>query len=290
LLVRSKTSAQKVFYRHVVQGEAIEIDLCDLKSVRDTLRDINPWITFNVAGYGVDRSERDEETAYQVNARLVQAICEGLSDVSDGGWSGQRIVHVGSAAEYGAIGAGFPEDSIPDPTTTYGKSKLAGTQHLSRWCRERGVRGLTARLFTIYGPGEHQGRLLPSLIETARTGKPLALTLGRQKRDFTYVEDAAEGLLRLGVVSARPGEVVNLATGKLTSVREFAEKAASMLGIPGDCLRFGAVSIPEEEKDWNIEDSPVVVKRLLRVTGWLPSTGISEGVGKTLAFERLRAA
>ena len=81
------------------------------------------------------------------------------------------------------------------------------------------MRAVTARLFTVYGPGEHCGRLLPSLIEAARAEKPLELTAGTQLRDLTYVEDVAEGLLRLGLAQAEPGSVVNLATGHLTMVR-----------------------------------------------------------------------
>ncbi|NIP76477.1 MAG: NAD-dependent epimerase/dehydratase family protein, partial [Xanthomonadales bacterium] len=73
------------------------------------------------------------------------------------------------------------EDSVPNPTTLYGRSKLAGTLQFRRACQRTGLRGLTARLFTVYGPGEHPGRLLPSLIEAAETDEPLELTAGLQK-------------------------------------------------------------------------------------------------------------
>ena len=60
----------------------------------------------------------------------------------------------------------------------------AGTNNLSHFCKAFGIKGLTARLFTVYGPGEHAGRLLPSLWETAKTGKPISLTTWEQKRGF----------------------------------------------------------------------------------------------------------
>jgi UDP-glucose 4-epimerase len=103
-----------------------------------------------------------------------------------------------------------------------------------------------------------------------------------QKRDFTYVEDAAEGLLRLGVSQAEPGIVVNLATGKLTCVREFIEIAARVMGIPQENLRFGEVPTRVEE----MSHEPVTVERLKRTTGFVPPTGIEEGIRRTLENTR----
>ena len=61
-------------------------------------------------------------------------------------------------------------------------------------------------------------------------GKPVALTGGDQRRDFTYVEDVAEGMLRLGLVRTPASGPVNLATGALESVRGFVERAGRASG------------------------------------------------------------
>jgi nucleoside-diphosphate-sugar epimerase len=164
----------------------------------------------------------------------------------------------------------------------YGKSKLAGTRWLTHYCQEFQIKGLTSRLFTIYGPGEHRDRLLPSLMETARRGKSLSLSAGTQKKDFTYVHDIVEGILRLGLVnSARPGEIVNLATGRLTTVRCFAEIAGRILGIPAANLNFGA--IPNGQ--WDVEHSEISLERLRRLIGWAPSTSIDQGIRQTSEWE-----
>src|SRR5262249_10879150 len=151
---------------------------------------------------------------------------------------------------------------------------------LEQACKVQGLKGVTARLFTVYGPGEHQGRLLPSLLESARTGMPLQLTAGPQRRDFTYVEDVAEGLLRLGLVVAQPGAIVNLPTGQLTSVRCFVEQAASLLHISPDQLHFGALPTRLEE----MVHSEVTHERLRRLIAWMPPTDIMTGVRRTVDF------
>ncbi len=138
---------------------------------------------------------------------------------------------------YGKAGGDLAEDGPALPTTLYGRTKLQGTRVLAEGGPALGLRAITARLFTVYGPGEHPGRLLPALLQAARTGRPLELSAGTQCRDFTYIEDVAEGMLRLGR-SAGDNTIVNLATGRLTSVRTFAETAAGILGIACSNLRF----------------------------------------------------
>jgi nucleoside-diphosphate-sugar epimerase len=281
LVVRDRATAELIFTQYDIQGSIFELDLRESSAIDSLFQEIRPSVTFNLAGYGVDRSERDETIFHQINTDLVGDICQAIEQTQDPDWKGQVLVHIGSALEYGTIGGNLSEDSIPNPTTLYGKTKLAGTHCLANCCQAGDIKGLTARLFTVYGPGEHAGRLLPSLLQTAQTGQALKLTNGAQKRDFTYVEDVAEGLLRLGLATAQPGEIVNLATGHLTSVRSFVETAASVLGIARDRLQFGALPTRAEE----MKHQPVTTERLQRLIGWVPSTSIANGIRKALEFE-----
>ncbi len=285
LIVRNKAVAQRVFSEYDICGDIFELDLRTREAVEKLFLRIRPSITFNLAGYGVDREERDDVIAYQLNAHLVETICDVVAETRDSRWAGQDIIHVGSALEYGTIGGNLQEYETPRPTTSYGKSKLAGSSVLAQCCKDCGMKGLTARLFTVYGPGEHEGRLLPSLMSAARTGRSLPLTAGEQRRDFTYVEDVAEGLLRLGLSTAGPGEIVNLATGSLTSVRAFAESAAGVLQIPLDRLQFGAIPVRAGE----MSHSEVSVKRLRLLTSWVPPTQIEQGIQKTLNIVNVQA-
>jgi nucleoside-diphosphate-sugar epimerase len=278
LVVRHAKLAESIFAAYGIDGDVCELNLESLEQVTKLLQKVRPWIVFNLAGYGMDRSERDSSIAYRINAQLVEVIAATMAQERNPRWQGRDIVHVGTPLEYGTIGGNLSEDSIPNPTTLYGKSKLAGTKLLASSCKAHGIKGLTARPFTVYGPGESPGRLLPSLLEIAKTQKPLQLTSGEQKRDFVYVENVSEGLLRLGLAPAAPGEIVNLATGRLTSVRTFVETAARMLNIPEDRLRFGEIPLLDEE----MHHSEVATERLRELTAWMPSTGVADGIQKTI--------
>jgi len=280
LAVRDMELANQVFVTYQIEGALYGLDAGDPAQVESLFSKVNPQITFNLAGYGVDPRERDEGDATRINTELPPICCQVLSRVRDRNWKGQAIVHTGTAAEYGRASGDLHEATRPEPSTLYGLSKLEGTRLFSEDCRKFHLPGLTARLFTVYGPGEYPGRLLPSLLHAANGRDDLDLTSGLQERDFTFVEDAAEGLLRLGLISAAPGDVINLATGRLNTVRQFVTEAARILNITADRLHFGALS----DRDDEMHHDPVNNRRLKTLTGWQPDIDIAGGIYQTLQF------
>ena len=232
-----------------VRGATLAADLSKPGLAGEIVRSVRPAVTFNLAGYGVDPAEGDEALGARINHDLVLELVRACGETADPAWQGQHLVHAGSAAEYGSADGDLSEDGP-----------------------------VSGRLFTVYGPGERAGRLLPSLIEAARDGSAVPLTAGHQRRDFTYVEEAAEGLLRLGSLSAARLGPVNLATGTLESVRGFAERAAGVLGLPVERLRFGVLP----DRPLEMSHREVNVGRLRALTGWVPAMSIEEGVRRTV--------
>lgn len=289
LPARDPGAARSLFQALGVSAEVPPLDVTDGGRVAELLDRTRPAVVFDMVGYGVDPAERDPDLAEAVNVRWPARLADRLVTARDPDWSGQALVHAGTALEYGTAGGDLRERSTdPRPSTLYGRTKLAGARAIEKRARRTGLPAVTARLFTVYGPGERPGRLVPSLLETARTGRPLELTEGVQERDFTWVGDVAEGLLRLARTPPapaaaeadgrpRPGDVVNLATGRLLTVREFVRRAAAALGIPTDRLRFGVLPTRPEE----MRHEPISVARLLRWTGWCPETGVEEGIRRT---------
>jgi nucleoside-diphosphate-sugar epimerase len=282
LAVRDPGAFASLASRYAIRGRAVAADLAAAGEFARVYREVRPAVTFNLAGYGIDREERDPERAAALNTRLVEEIAATVSRDTRGGWSGLRLVHTGSAFEYGMVTGPVTEDSPTAPASLYGQTKLAGTQALAACAK--GLKAVTARLFTIYGPGEHPNRLLPSLLRAGETREALPMTGGRQQRDFTYVGDVAEGLLRLGRLPQAPA-VVNLATGKLTSVREFVLCAAELAGLRSEQLQLGALPYRDDEVQQGAADTT----RLAALLGWVPATTLRDGIAATIAFERASA-
>jgi len=286
LVVRDRSTGVKIFDEYGIRGDIQELNLqWQAELLGDLFHRIRPSIVFNLAGYGVDRNEREESSAYAINENLVKTLCTSLAGKQASDWTGQQLIHVGSALEYGAIGGDLAENSVPRPTSLYGQSKLAGTNTMTDGCVDNGVRGVTARLFSVYGPGEHGDRLLPSLVAAATANHSLRLTEGKQQRDFTFVEEVAEGLLRIGMMERAPGPVVNLASGQLVSVRTFIEIAANLLSMSPQQLQYGALPVRREE----MTHGPVSNTLLLRGVNWVPTVDVRTGIGRTLAFMGLES-
>jgi nucleoside-diphosphate-sugar epimerase len=275
--VRSHEAAERLT-REQLGHVVVRRDLSALDDLAAWIPALHPAVVFNLAGYGVDRSERDDSLADLINHRLVGALARVVSTLPHDEWIGLRLLHVGSALEYGTTGGVLSEDSVCAPTTVYGCTKLDGTRALQGVVRETGLDACIARLFTVYGPLEHPGRLLPSVLDAARSGEPLLLSDGQQRRDFVYVEEVVEGLLRLAVSDVRPGEIVNLATGVMHSVRDFVQTAASVVKLEPSSLRFGA--LPQRPDEMSHEG--VSISRLRARAGWVPADDITEGVARTI--------
>ena len=279
---RDRSRLNSVSEVYSIRGTKVSLDLAKANTFEKLFEEIKPDVTFNLMGYGISRQERDEKTAWEINAELVGEMALTIARANKSKWKGMKLVHVGSGFEYGSVQGVITEKTKPEPTTIYGRSKLAGTEKLREICESTGLPAVTARLFTVYGPGEHPHRLLPSLMHAAKSGEILKLTKGEQRRDFTYVKDVAFGLLKLGLLSEVPGNIVNLATGKLTSVRDFVECARSILAIESTRLLFGAIPYREDE----VWQGNVNVNFLKHCIGWIPSYSIQEGIKESVEFEK----
>jgi len=241
---------------------------------------VRPAVVFNLIAYGVNPRDRDPSLAQALNDSFVGWLAEALARAPEpeSPWLGNRLVHVGTQYEYGPR-AHMVEDAEATPTTLYGQTKLAGTHRLQETARRLGLPAVTARLCNVYGAGEAQTRLLPSMIRAARAQEAIQLSSGEQLRDFTYIEDIAEGLLRLGAAYPLAGDAVNLASGVSAPLRGLIMEMAHQLQIPTSHLEFGVRPDRAEEA----REIRVSVERLRHLTGWVPQTPPAEGIRRSVA-------
>ncbi|MEW5918372.1 MAG: NAD-dependent epimerase/dehydratase family protein, partial [Gemmatimonadota bacterium] len=133
------------------RADIVEYDLA-FPLAADWLQSLNPDVVFNLAGYGVDRTERDERIARRLNQEFVGELAHHVSLLGNTGWRHARLVHAGSALEYGSVEGVLREDALPAATTLYGRTKLGGTQVIAECAHATGLRAVVGRLFTVYGP------------------------------------------------------------------------------------------------------------------------------------------
>ena len=180
----------------------------------------------------------------------------------------------------------MPEDYHFKPETIYGASKLTGEYYTQVFMRSGWLETVIARPHNNYGPREHyegdKGEVIPRFIIRALAGEPpLIYGDGRQTRDFTYVLETADYMVRLMEVDAARGGVYNLCRGQEVSISRIAELIAEMTG-----LGQKPVHLPSRPSDvLRLFGDPSQLRKLL---GDSPSIGIEDGLARTIEWFKHR--
>ena len=186
--------------------------------------DYNIKAIIHLAAYGVNQNFDSWHEAFRWN---VSASVNLLGQAKQAGV--KRFVIAGSCSEYGKSAERYkyvPCDAPLEPVNAYGASKATTTIAAMAFAREHELELAVLRPFHIFGEGESQERLWPSLKKAALAGEDFPMTFGEQIRDFTTVEFAAEKFIYYAVEAIiEQGEPVihNLGTGKPMSLNSFAE-------------------------------------------------------------------
>jgi nucleoside-diphosphate-sugar epimerase len=163
------------------------------------------------------------------------------------------------------------------PHTTYGRCK----RDLGHWARslgkERSLSVACARLFWLYGPGEHPDRLVPAVTRALLSGVPAACTAGTQVRDFLHVDDAAAALVSL--VGCRVTGPLNVGSGNPVTVREVVGEVARVCQRP-ELVRLGERPTPAGDPPLLVAD----VSRLRDAVGWRPRISLAAGIQSTVEW------
>ncbi len=147
-----------------------------------------------------------------------------------------------------------------------------------------GLPVVKTRFFNSYGPGEVPGQyrnVIPNFIYWAMKGQPLPITgSGEETRDFTYVGDISDGLVRAGSIEAAIGEELNLASGRETSIIDLARKVNAAVGDPAGVRHA-------DRRKWDPKRRlPASVDKASKLIGYAPRTDLHEGLRATIAWFR----
>ncbi len=182
-----------------------------------------------------------------IEACLQGNVIEPLAMVRRAAAAGvRRFVIAGSCFEYGPAGQRYefiPTDAPLEATLSYPLSKAVASRVLSAVAVEANLSMSIHRIFQVFGPGEADGRLWPSLRSAAQSGEDFDATEGQQVRDFIDVRDVSKQLVAAvdAIVDQPPGPaaVYHIGTGQPQTIRQFTEHWWRAFGGTGQ-LNFGA--------------------------------------------------
>jgi nucleoside-diphosphate-sugar epimerase len=197
---------------------------------------------------------------------------------------GMRAVTAGSGLEYDWRYGYCSETLTPcAPHTIYGACKHALQILTSAMARDGSIASAWPRIFFVYGPHEHPDRLVAAVVRSLVAGEPARTSHGRQVRDYLFVEDVADALVRL--LESDVTGPINVASGEAITLRDIISEIGEQTGR-SELIELGA--IPQATTD-----TALVVADTSRLTAeldWHPRWDLARGIEKTIAWWRQELA
>jgi len=242
-----------------------------------------PQVVFHLAAFfanqnSVDHPERDLLVNGMGTLRLLEySLLAGV----------ERFVYASSGCSIYGSESPLPlreEFMSMHLSTPYQITKMLGELYCNFFFNHYGLKVVKPRFFNSYGPGEVPGQyrnVIPNFIYWAMKGLPLPITgSGEETRDFTYVDDIIDGLLRAGAMESALGKEFNLASGKETRIIDLANMINKATGNNAG-IRFA------QRRKWDTKSRLLAsIDRAKQLIGYEPKVTFEEGIKHTIQWFR----
>ena len=185
------------------------------------------------------------------------------------------FVQIGSSSEYGFVNSPQNEKIICRPTSIYGKSKLAATIFLINCYKKYNFPVTVLRFYQVYGPKQNKG-FIPQLINSCLKNTLLHTSYGKQKRDFLYVDDAINAIIKSLKAKNCKGKIINIGFGKSISLLKLMEYVQKQ--ISGGKFLIGKIKLRKDEA-LNTYPDLTFAKKFLK---WKGLIGLKRGINRTI--------
>jgi UDP-glucose 4-epimerase len=165
------------------------------------------------------------------------SLMEAMRDVGVG-----RVILASSGAVYGDQNEQpLKETAIPDPHSPYAVSKISAEHYVRTIGKLWGMETVCLRIFNAYGPGQHLPASHPPVVphflrQALRGGTVVVHGDGEQTRDYVYVDDVVSAMVAAATAPKINGLVINVGSGRETSIRELVRKVGDVVGRDVDVL------------------------------------------------------
>ena len=195
----------------------------------------------------------------------------------------KRFVYASSSSVYGeAETMPTAEDSLPQPFSPYGTTKLAAEHLCALYHGNFGVNTVSLRYFSVYGPRQRPDMAFAIFCSAAIRGEEITVYGdGRQSRDFTYVGDVVDATLAAGVADIPGGRVYNIGGGSRVSLAQAIDHIADFAGSPLDVRYTGA-------QRGDVRDTGADTSRAERDLGYVARTVFADGLREEFEWVRQR--
>jgi UDP-glucose 4-epimerase len=259
--------------------EIVEGDLVDAATVARAMQEVK--LVFHLAALAsVQRSVEDPATTHAVCATGTLQVCDAARREGV-----RRVVYAGSSSAYGVpSGDVQTEAETIRPLSPYAAAKLAGELYAQSFTATYGLETVRLRFFNIFGPRQRADSPYSGVIalfaSAMSAGKaPSIYGDGLQTRDFTYVTDAVQALVRAADTAGVSGQVYNIGTGRGVNLLELVAQLNHLLGKK-------LVPTHAAPRSGDVRHSRADISKARQELSYEPEVSFEEGLAQTLRWHR----
>ncbi|PTS96255.1 NAD(P)-dependent oxidoreductase [Pedobacter sp. HMWF019] len=193
-----------------------------------------PTEIIHCAWIGVEAAERNNWVLQLKNVNFLSDLLEIAQSINI-----NKLIFVGSQAEYGNISGKITENEVPKACNAYGGTKLACLEILKAFCDPRQINWIWLRLFSVFGEKESENWLIPSVINKMQNEDEMDFTKGEQKYAYLYIKDFVEmmtSILSKKIISG----IYNVSSDEVLPISMVVEQIRDLVN-PEFKLNFGAL-------------------------------------------------
>jgi nucleoside-diphosphate-sugar epimerase len=278
-VVDSLITGKRANLAHIPNVEFIEGDLADVAVAGRAVRGID-YVLHQAAIPSVPRSVEDPITSNRAN---VDASLNVLVAARDAGV--KRLVYAGSSSAYGNSPVMPKVETMPTaPLSPYALQKLVAEQYCQMFTALYGLETVTIRYFNVFGPRQdpsspYSGVISLFISALCEGRRPIIFGDGEQTRDFTYVGNVVDGVLRACHATGVSGEVINVATSGRVSLNQLFKTLRDLVGA-------NVEPIYEKPRAGDVRDSQADISKAARLLGYTPLVTFEAGLRNTVEWFR----
>lgn len=199
----------------------------------------------------------------------------------------RRVVYAASSSAYGGLQSDVQRESDPvQPLSPYAAAKLAGELYAQAFTACYGLETVCTRFFNIFGPRQRDDSPYSGVIalfagRMMRGQAPTIFGDGLQSRDFNYVGNAVQAMVKASEAPAASGKVYNVGTGRSVNLLELVAALNRLLGT-------SLTPLHEAPRAGDVRHSRADISAARRDLGYDPSVSFEEGLERTLRWYRER--
>jgi len=282
-VVDSLITGKRQNLAHIPGVEFIEGDLADLEVAKRAVEGID-FVLHQAAIPSVPRSVLDPITSNRANIDTSLNVLVAARDARV-----KRVVYAGSSSAYGDAPTLPKVETMPTaPLSPYALQKLVAEQYCQMFTRLYGLETVTIRYFNVFGPRQdpsspYSGVISLFISALCEGRQPTIYGDGGHTRDFTYVANVVDGVLRACEAKGASGEVINVATGGRISLNQLFHTIRDLVGARVD-------PIYADPRPGDVRDSQADIGKARRLLGYEPTVSFDEGLKKAVQWYRAAQA